>query len=57
MCERATVRIPVSAFGRVNRIKLLPLPFDAKRDGPPDPNRDPLTIFIICAWTPLGRVG
>jgi hypothetical protein len=41
--------MPVSSFGYVNRLKLLPLPFDAKRYGPLNPNRDLLTIFIVCA--------
>jgi hypothetical protein len=46
--------MPVSSFDYVNRLKLLPLPFDAKRYGPPNPNRDLLTIFMVCDW-PYGH--
>jgi len=28
---KAKVKMPVSSFGYVNRVKLLPLPFDARR--------------------------
>ena len=38
--------MPVSSFGYVNCLKLLP--FDAKRYGPR--NRDLLTIFAIRGW-------
>src|SRR4030066_1930291 len=38
--------MPVSSFGYVNRLKLFTLPFDAKRYGPPNPNRDLLTIYM-----------
>jgi hypothetical protein len=31
--------MPVSVIGYVNRLKFLPLPFDAKRYGPPNPYR------------------
>jgi len=48
--------MPVSSFGYVNRLKLLTLPFDAKRYGPPNPNRDLLTIFIVREW-PNGHGG
>jgi len=39
--------MPVSSFGYVNRLKFLPLPFDAKRYGPPNPYRHLLTIFMV----------
>jgi len=48
------VTMPVSSFGYVNRLKLLPLPFDTKRYGLPNPNRDLLTIFMVCEW-PYGN--
>jgi len=40
------VTMPVSSRGYVYRLKFLPLPFDPKRYGPPNPNRYLLTIFI-----------
>ena len=43
-----TATMPVSSFGYVNRLKRLPLPFDAKRYGPPHPYRHLLTIFMFC---------
>jgi len=38
--------MPVSSIGYVNRLKLFTLPFDAKRYGPPNLNRDLLTIHM-----------
>jgi len=49
--------MPVSSIGYVNRINFLPLPFDAKRYGPPNPYRLLLTIFVVCACQPVGRGG
>ncbi len=49
--------MPVSPVGYINRLKLLPLPFGAKRYGPPNPNRGLLTIFMVCACLPVGRGG
>jgi hypothetical protein len=42
------VMMPVSSIGYVNRLKLLPLPFDAARYGPR--KRDLLSIFMIRGW-------
>ena len=42
--------MPVSVIGYMNRLKFLPLPFDAKRYGPPNPYRHLLTIFMVCKW-------
>src|SRR5512137_1421146 len=43
--------MPVSLFGYVNRLKLLPV--DAKRYRPR--NRDLLTILATRVWLPVGR--
>ena len=36
--QKVKVKMPVSSRGYVYRLKFLPLPFDAKRYGPPNPN-------------------
>ena len=43
--------MPVSSRGYVYRLKFLPLPFDVIRYGPPNPNRDLWTIFMVCEWS------
>jgi len=44
--------MPVSFIGYMNRLKFLPLPFDAKRYRPPNPYRHLLTIFMVCPCLP-----
>jgi len=41
--------MPVSSVVYVNRLKVLPLPLNAKRYGLRKPSRNQLIIFIVCA--------
>ena len=52
-----TVMMPVWSDGYVNRLKVLPLPLDAKRYGPRDRSRNQLAIFVVRACLPaVGKV-